>query len=37
MVEAQNYKLDAQFSALISNGLGLEIKAHTSPRAVKLY
>jgi hypothetical protein len=31
------YELYAQFSALFSNGLGLEIKACILPKAVKWY
>jgi hypothetical protein len=37
MVEVQICELDAGFSALLTNGLGLEIKACTLPKAVKSY
>jgi hypothetical protein len=37
MVAVQICELDAQFSALLSSGLGLEIKTCTLPEAVKLY
>jgi hypothetical protein len=37
MVEVQNFELDAQFSALLSNCSGLEIKACILQKAVKLY
>jgi hypothetical protein len=37
MVEVQSCVLYAQFSALLSNGLGLEIKAYILPEAVTLY
>jgi hypothetical protein len=35
MVEVQICELHAQFSALLSNGLGLETKACTLPKAMK--
>jgi hypothetical protein len=33
MVEVQNCKLDAQFSALLNSSLGLKIKARILPKA----
>jgi hypothetical protein len=37
MVEVQICELDAQFWALLSSGLGLDIQAYILPEAVKLY
>jgi hypothetical protein len=37
MAEVQICELEKQFSALLSNGLGLDIKGCTLPKAVKLY
>jgi hypothetical protein len=37
MVEAQICEFHAQFSALLTNGLGFEVKACILPKAVHLY
>jgi hypothetical protein len=37
MAEIQICELVTQFSALLSNGLGLGLKASTLPKAVKLH
>jgi hypothetical protein len=37
MVDVQICELDAQFWALFSSGLGLDIQAYILPEAVKLY